>query len=196
MTKKTKHQTPPQLENTGGMTNLCLPQPFFGNMDEKWGLCIKFPPSEPFTSSPLTPAALGAQLPSRSQCASNHSQTPLSHRRRWETERGPLDFLEKGNIGMTAEWTPSPLTVRTENDLLVEAAAFTWGLHVWSVKTITSSVCLQIRINLFTKKNSGKLILYRSCHKRAGRSSYRSASNDIHTALNTHTGLHKLTIQI
>lgn len=113
------------------------------------------------------------------------SQTQMRNR------RGPLNFLEKGNIGMTVEWTPSPLTVKTEIDLLVEAAAFTWGLHVWSVKTITSSVCLQIIINLFTKKkNSGKLILYRSCHKRARRSSYRSASNDIHTVLKrmlTHT---------
>lgn len=90
-----KSQMTTQLENTGGMTNLCFLQPFFGNMDEKWGLCIKFPPSELFTSSPLTPAARGAQLPSRSQCASNHSQTPLSHRRRWETEGASLTSLRR-----------------------------------------------------------------------------------------------------
>lgn len=58
----------------------------FGNTKEKWVLCIKFPPSERFTSSLLTPITLGAQLPSRSQWASNHSQTVLSQSHRWKTE--------------------------------------------------------------------------------------------------------------
>lgn len=71
------------------MVKLCFPQPSFGNMDERWVLRIKFPPSKLFTSSPLTLATLRAQLPSRSQCASNHSQTQMKNR------RGPLDFLEK-----------------------------------------------------------------------------------------------------
>lgn len=58
--------------------NFAFLNPAFGIMKAKWVLCIKFPPSELFTSSLLTPITLGAQLPSRSQCASNHSQTALA----------------------------------------------------------------------------------------------------------------------
>lgn len=115
---KNKKQMPTQLENTWGMTNLC----FFGNMDEKWGLCIKFPPSKPFTSSPLTPAALGAQLPSRSQCASNHSQTPLSHRRRWETEGASSTSLRRAIL--VWRWNEPPRLLQWRRRLI-----YWWKQH-------------------------------------------------------------------
>lgn len=84
MSKKTN----PKIRNkkTKSGWNSALLDPVFGIQNEKWVFCIKSPSSERFTSSLLTPKTLRPQLPSRSQCALNHSQTALSQSRRWETE--------------------------------------------------------------------------------------------------------------
>lgn len=137
-----EQKTNPKIRNkkTKSGRNFALLDPVFGIQNEKWVLCIKFPPSERFTSSLLTPKTLRAQLPSRSQCALNHSQTALSQSRRWKTEGlGVQDFLEKANIDMTLRQSGS-LTVETDGDLLIEAAALTlWGEPVKPPTTNTNS---------------------------------------------------------